>query len=162
MDYVDDRYELIMADMGREIWVRCKACPFDIVKAYPSMGFSAEISSVNRAIVKHEKKFHTERRTFLVYPISALERYQANWLIELKVHSVESCSGQFCVIHNPSMHHMRFWPIAFDPGHSFLALRSCQHQMLHPDPDSLAYVEKASKEKLDHECCPETCCIEED
>lgn len=161
MDNVSNRYFFSHGEGLKSTYVQCYACE-NLVYTISVYGDVAWIGDVNAAIAMHEKKFHTERRTFQVYPRSVVERYQANWLTELHVHSVESCSGEFCVIHKPSMHHMRFWPIVFELDDHFLALRSCAHQKLHPDPDSLAYVEKASKEKLDHECCPETCCIEED
>lgn len=52
----------------------------------------------------------------------------------VKVHSREACHGPYCVIHNPSNHHMRDWPTNWrdDKGHME---RICPHGIGHPDPD---------------------------
>jgi hypothetical protein len=43
-----------------------------------------------------------------------------------------------CVIHNPSKHHMRDWPMILRS--SGLIERQCPHGVGHPDPDSAAYM----------------------
>jgi len=54
------------------------------------------------------------------------------------VHPVEKCSGQWCVIHNPSDHCMRGFPLHWrDDGN--VMERICPHGVGHPDPDALAF-----------------------
>lgn len=162
MDNVDGRYYLIIADMGREVHVKCKDCPKVVVKAFPALCFDADLSVITRETSKHEKKFHTERTVFTVR-----QAHQSGWdpLMAMSVHKQDECSGEFCVIHKPSMHHMRFWPIVFEPDLQFLAMRSCEHGMLHPDPDSLAhFLEMGSDYTVHLECGHDErpcCCIEE-
>ncbi len=59
------------------------------------------------------------------------------------VHDLASCGGEFCVIHNPSRHHMRYWPLELhtdkSPHGNALCYRVCPHALKHPDPDSVAY-----------------------
>lgn len=54
-----------------------------------------------------------------------------------RVHLPDKCQGEFCVVHNPSKHHMRDWPRVLRS--STLVERTCPHGVGHPDPDSLAY-----------------------
>lgn len=56
----------------------------------------------------------------------------------VNVHPIERCAGGYCVIHNPSEHHMRAWPLNWrdDKG---LMERICPHRIGHPDPDDLAF-----------------------
>lgn len=44
-----------------------------------------------------------------------------------------------CVIHNPSNHKMRYWPMILRA--SGLIERQCPHGVGHPDPDSAAYLD---------------------
>ena len=59
----------------------------------------------------------------------------------MRFHEDLACAGEFCVIHNPSKHHMNDWPIIVrldrDP---VLTERRCPHGIGHPDPDSLAWI----------------------
>lgn len=71
-------------------------------------------------------------------------------------HAPSLCEGQYCVIHNPSDHHMKTWPTTFRSdrarilsadlfygGVAFvLTERICEHGVGHPDPDSIAYARK--------------------
>lgn len=56
----------------------------------------------------------------------------------VNVHSLKSCSGDHCVIHNPSDHHLRHLALTYrqDKG---LFERICKHGIGHPDPDSLQH-----------------------
>jgi hypothetical protein len=54
------------------------------------------------------------------------------------VHSVSACEGQFCVVHNPSSHHMRDWPLHWRADRRFFE-RICPHGVGHPDPDQISY-----------------------
>lgn len=57
----------------------------------------------------------------------------------IKTHGRNSCQGRPCCIHDPSDHHMRTWPMIFDPKKLYLANRVCEHGDVHPDPDSADY-----------------------
>lgn len=54
------------------------------------------------------------------------------------VHPVSACEGQFCVVHNPSSHHMRDWPLHWRDDRRFFE-RICPHGVGHPDPDQISY-----------------------
>ncbi len=56
------------------------------------------------------------------------------------VHDAGACAGEFCCIHNPSMHPMIEEPMLL--RETTLVERLCQHGIGHPDPDSAAYVAK--------------------
>lgn len=50
------------------------------------------------------------------------------------VHPPGKCAGQVCIVHNPTDHHMRTWPVFWrDDAHLFE--RMCEHWVGHPDPD---------------------------
>ena len=54
------------------------------------------------------------------------------------VHPPEACAGRPCVIHNPSDHHMRGWPIRWRCELRIME-RICPHGNGHPDPDDDNY-----------------------
>lgn len=53
-----------------------------------------------------------------------------------KVHDRDACRGPHCVIHNPSDHHMRDWPLNWRADRQLME-RTCPHGVGHPDPDTL-------------------------
>lgn len=55
-----------------------------------------------------------------------------------RVHHPSRCEGRYCVIHNPSDHHMRSWPTVYRSDKGTME-RNCPHGVGHPDPDDLAY-----------------------
>lgn len=57
------------------------------------------------------------------------------------VHDPDLCAGEWCVVHNPSPHHMRDWDLNWR-GDRGLMERICPHGIGHPDPDSLAFFER--------------------
>jgi hypothetical protein len=72
------------------------------------------------------------------------------------VHDPARCEGQPCVIHNPSDHHMRDWPLNWR-GDTRIMERLCEHGIGHPDPDDLEYQKTIEKEWVAiHGCCG--CC----
>lgn len=74
------------------------------------------------------------------------------------IHDPAKCAGRPCVIHNPSDHHMRDWPLNWrsDKG---LMERMCVHGTGHPDPDDLAFhVENGREWQGVHGC--DGCCSE--
>jgi hypothetical protein len=56
----------------------------------------------------------------------------------LATHDRHFCAGQICCLHNP----MRQWPVWIRFDKFALAERVCKHSVGHPDPDSLAWLEK--------------------
>lgn len=78
----------------------------------------------------------------------------------------EACARRGCVIHSPSDHHMKDWPLVMRPrGGHLLSERICNCGVGHPDPDYLAYIldsfgENESKNESIHGCCG--CCIKEE
>lgn len=62
-----------------------------------------------------------------------------------------------CVIHNPTLHHMRLWPLHWRDDRGIFE-RICEHGTGHPDPDQLDYWKSIGKEAESiHGCCG--CCI---
>ena len=54
------------------------------------------------------------------------------------VHPMDNCAGEPCVIHNPTDHHMREWPLHWR-NDRVLFERICPHGVGHPDPDQFAF-----------------------
>lgn len=57
--------------------------------------------------------------------------------LTIRYHSPDLCAGEWCVLHNPSDHHMVTWPKVLKM--STMIERQCPHGIGHPDPDSVAY-----------------------
>lgn len=80
------------------------------------------------------------------------------------MHKKDMCAGTFCCFHNPSDHKMVDWPMNLrtDEWAASLIERLCPHGVGHPDPDSVAFMEKAFPEGGGtwgvHGC--DRCCIE--
>jgi hypothetical protein len=58
-----------------------------------------------------------------------------------RVHDASACSGENCCIHRPSMHAMVEEPMVL--RESTLVERLCRHGVGHPDPDSVAFMERS-------------------
>lgn len=59
--------------------------------------------------------------------------------IELvNVHPIEACTGRTCVVHSPTFHHMRRWPLHWRDDRTMFE-RICPHGIGHPDPDQFDY-----------------------
>jgi hypothetical protein len=54
------------------------------------------------------------------------------------LHDPAACEGRACVIHRPSAHHMRAWPLVWRADRQLME-RTCPHGIGHPDPDDVAY-----------------------
>ena len=52
----------------------------------------------------------------------------------IRWHTDDLCEDQICVIHNPSNHALRTWPMVLRE-HTLIE-RQCTHGIGHPDPDS--------------------------
>jgi hypothetical protein len=70
----------------------------------------------------------------------------------VKVHPRTACAGRGlpCVIHSPSEHHMREWPLNWRSDTRVME-RVCPHGVGHPDPDHMTYVRSLTPEHL----CPD-------
>jgi hypothetical protein len=63
------------------------------------------------------------------------------------VHPASACGGEHCVIHAPSAHHMRTWPLVWR-GDKGVMERMCPHGVGHPDPDDAAFLERTGRGHL--------------
>lgn len=61
---------------------------------------------------------------------------------QFKAHDHEVCAGEFCCIHNPSEHSLNGAPLQLRADRAPLMERVCPHGVGHPDPDSLAYINR--------------------
>lgn len=74
---------------------------------------------------------------------------------EIRMSNVHSeCYAETCVIHNPTDHHMREWPLHWYADGGFF-VRYCHHLSLHPDPDTVEWT-KSQGLSLEHGC--DGCC----
>ncbi|WP_125078773.1 hypothetical protein [Mycobacterium sp. P7213] len=60
------------------------------------------------------------------------------------VHPMDNCAGRRCVVHNPSDHHMRDWPLVWRNDRGIFE-RRCPHGIGHPDPDQFEFWAQARK-----------------
>ena len=76
------------------------------------------------------------------YDVIGLEFYNSGESGVLQVHGDDKCSNQDrpCCIHRPSDHPLRNSPMVWD-GLKYVMYRKCSHDIFHPDPDHLSYVE---------------------
>jgi hypothetical protein len=75
----------------------------------------------------------------------------------VNVHPPEKCAGRACVVHNPSDHHMREWPLHWRDDRGIFE-RICEHGVGHPDPDQFEYWDSLGQEwQKVHGCCG--CCL---
>lgn len=63
-----------------------------------------------------------------------METFTTNAGTKLRVHDRERCEGEVCIIHNPSDHHMRDWPLIWRDDRGCFE-RVCSCGVGHPDPD---------------------------
>lgn len=77
------------------------------------------------------------------------------------VHLRADCQGRNCVVHNPSNHSMVNWPRHM--RETGLVERICPHGIGHPDPDSVAWLNKQTRPEMGwgmHGC--DGCCAPND
>jgi len=62
----------------------------------------------------------------------------------IRYHKKALCKGQVCIFHNPTEHKMRDWPMNLrtDAWAAPLIERMCPHGVGHPDPDSVAFMDR--------------------
>lgn len=67
-----------------------------------------------------------------------------------------------CVIHNPTRHHMRLWPLILrDDRFPPLFERRCEHGTGHPDPDQFHYWKRHGLEEMAVHGCDGCCAPKE-
>lgn len=64
------------------------------------------------------------------------QNYLEHRNIVVGTHDKGKCAGQFCTIHNRSLHHMRDFPQEFRWDRGIME-RVCHHGVGHPDPDEI-------------------------
>lgn len=79
------------------------------------------------------------------------------------VHPEALCVGRYCVLHNPSEHHMRDWPLNWRQCDTFIDMKDSHFERIcpcgvgHPDPDDLEYHLSLGRDYMAiHGCCG--CC----
>jgi hypothetical protein len=87
-----------------------------------------------------------------------MEKYTTGTGQKIRVHTEEKCKGEYCVIHNPSDHHMLDWPTNWRSDR-FLMERICPCGIGHPDPDDLNFKQRIVSRDSDgiHGCCFHFC-----
>jgi hypothetical protein len=78
--------------------------------------------------------------------------------MRVKTHSSRQCAGEYCVVHNPSRHHMLSWRTDIRSDKRYLIERICSHGVGHPDPDSLAYFVRIGDRTMGVHGC-DGCCF---
>lgn len=73
------------------------------------------------------------------------------------VHEEIECMGRTCIIHSPTDHHMRSWPLHWRDDRKIFE-RICEHGIGHPDPDQFDYWDSIGGiEEGVHGC--DSCCV---
>lgn len=78
----------------------------------------------------------------------------------VNVHLPDKCNGEWCVVHNPSPHHMRGWRLNWRDDTGIME-RLCPHGVGHPDPDSVAFHERIGQSWAGSHGC-DGCCQKPD
>lgn len=73
-----------------------------------------------------------------------------------RVHHPGVCAGRPCVIHAPTGHHMRSWPLLWRDDRGVFE-RICRHGVGHPDPDQRDWWQEAGRAGLGVHGC-DGCC----
>ena len=66
----------------------------------------------------------------------AVETYTTGTGQKIYTHQRSQCEGRICMIHNPSIHHMRGFPTHWREDRHIME-RICPHGIGHPDPDCI-------------------------
>lgn len=98
----------------------------------------------------YDEQFHVENAAEPIFGIQVGPAV-------LNVHRKENCSGEHCVVHNPSDHHMRDWPLNWRSDRKMME-RICPHGVGHPDPDDLAHKERTGANDSEVHGC-DLCCV---
>jgi hypothetical protein len=83
--------------------------------------------------------------------------HQRNDVVIGNIHPSWRCAGRPCVIHAPSDHHMRDWPLNWRDDEKQMERLCPDHAVGHPDPDDLAFQVSIGRGWMaTHGCCG--CC----
>ena len=77
----------------------------------------------------------------------------------LRTHGPGECSGEFCVIHNPSDHPLRDAPMHWRVDKGVME-RICAHGIGHDDPDDVAHRQRMGATHAGVHGC-DGCCLKE-
>lgn len=70
-----------------------------------------------------------------------------------RTHSADKCEGRACILHNPTDHHMRHWPLLWNEVTGRLE-RQCPHGERLCDPDQYEFVRSLDDGgRLEPLCC---------
>jgi hypothetical protein len=90
------------------------------------------------------KRFHAGPHNFVDYSVKEPDGKVITDATgrEIRVHGRYVCEpeGFPCVIHDPSAHKMRDWPMIIRLDKMALVERQCEHGVGHPDIDSVLYL----------------------
>ena len=79
------------------------------------------------------------------------------WMHLVNVHDENEICQTACVIHNPTDHHMRHWPLHWRDDRGIFERLCPFHGTGHPDPDQFPYWKETNQEwQSVHGCCG--CC----
>jgi hypothetical protein len=94
-----------------------------------------------------------------VFVVLGSEAFCGNLLLK-DVHAPDICADEPCVIHHPTDHGMRAWPLIWlQTVKAFY--RICEHRLPHPDPDQFALWARTGQFiRVKHACCSELCCAD--
>ena len=136
-------------------------------KNFEPVAISAALDQKHGRPPSPEYRLSAEGRTFIVDGVEhgffGKKELAASPLTTLHLQS--RCKGRYCVIHKPSSHFMRLWPLIWDTERIQM-YRLCKHGLVHPDPDDFRYWKDVSGGGVAgaHVCCtkcfPEFPCTE--
>jgi hypothetical protein len=92
------------------------------------------------------------------FTVLADEAILGSGLLLQNVHPEQRCAGRACVIHQPSAHHMRSWPLHWRDDRGIFE-RICPHHIGHPDPDQDAYWRETGRTAAGVHGC-DGCCVQ--
>lgn len=80
-----------------------------------------------------------------------MEKFKTGTDQKIWVHDKEDCISEYCCIHNPSNHHMVYWPLHWRSDRCIFE-RIDPEGVGHPDPDDMAYQKKLGNDISVHGC----------
>ena len=96
------------------------------------------------------------------HPEPPVEFYEIEGIRLVGVHKEAACAGRTCIIHSPTDHHMRLFPLHWRSDRGIFE-RICEHGVGHYDPDQMTYWKEQGWEGMDvHGCCGYGCCVPPD
>lgn len=78
------------------------------------------------------------------------------------VHPSTACAGRACVIHAPTDHHMRGWPLIWRDDKGCFERLCPDRGIGHPDPDDMVFHRLVGNEAKGVHGCDGCCSVEEE